>query len=1004
MASHGRWRHPFSLLAMSPFLTLFIFPSLLLLACFSVPATAIGSAVLGIDLGTEYLKAALVKPGIPLEIVLTKDSKRKEPAAVAFKPARENNVPFPERFYGGDALALAARFPDDVYMNLKGLLGIPFSGGENAIVKMYKERHPALKFESAPGERSSVGLRSLKLGDEEGRHAFLVEELLAMQLKQIRANAEALAGKGSVIQDAVITYPPFYTAEEKRSIKLAAELAGLNVEALISDGLAVGLNYATSRTFPSISEKQKPEYHLVYNMGAGSTTATVLRFQSRTIKDVGRFNKTVQEVEVMGAGWDRTLGGDSLNQLIVDDMVAKFIEEKKLKDGTTAVDVKSHGKTMARLWKDAEKARQVLSANIETIVSFEGLFEEDINFKYKITRTEFEKLAEKHADRVGVPLQQALAVAGLDLSDLESVILHGGMVRTPFVQKQLERVCESSSKLRTSVNADEAAVFGAAFKGAALSPSFRVKDIRTSDAASYAIKMKWTSDGKERQQKLFTPVSHVGVEKQVTVKNVDDFELRFYQQVPNSDDLVDLPILGVETTNLTVSVSQLRDKFGCMPANITTKISVHLSPIDGLPEILSSSVSCEVENTEKKGSVVEDFKEFFGLGSKKGEQEPLKENELEEHESSESVTSQPESPSTSTISSSKTPTPSTDSSENKKLEAPMKLEIIPVSLKATVLGIPSLSLAEVSRIESRLAAFDAADRDRVLREEALNELEAFIYSTRDLVSKEGFIKNIREEQLSILNERLELASEWLYGEGVDSRTKDFQDKLNSLKEIVDPALKREKENSLRPSRITLLEETLKGTKSIVELMEKQIENDEAMFSSLLSATNSPSVETLNPEASSSTTISLAESSTDAFADLDDDPYSTSTTTTTTTPTAIPTAPVYSLYTPAELASLSKVCKSVNTWLETQRVLQEQLTEADDPVLTVADIDKRLRELERVMNRIYERMGANFKAGGKGSGDQKSQKKNGKKADKEKKQSAKKSGKKEKSQPSTKDEL
>lgn len=985
---------------MSSFLTLFI----LLFACFSVPATAIGSAVLGIDLGTEYLKAALVKPGIPLEIVLTKDSKRKESAAVAFKPARENKVPFPERFYGGDALALTARFPDDVYANLKSLLGIPFSGGENAIVKIYKERYPALKFESAPDERGSVGLRSLKLGDEEGRHAFLVEELLAMQLKQIRANAEALAGKGSIIQDAVITYPPFYTAEEKRSIELAAELAGLNVEALISDGLAVGLNYATSRTFPNISEGQKPEYHLVYNMGAGSTTATVLRFQSRTIKDVGRFNKTVQEVEVMGAGWDRTLGGDSLNQLIVDDMVAKFIEEKKLKDGITAVDVKSHGKTMARLWKDAEKARQVLSANIETGVSFEGLFEEDINFRYKITRAEFEKLAEKHAGRVGVPLQEALAVAGLNLNDLESVILHGGMVRTPFVQRQLEIVCEGSSKLRTSVNADEAAVFGAAFKGAALSPSFRVKDIRTSDVASYAVKMKWTSDGKERQQKLFTPVSHVGVEKQVTVKNVDDFELRFYQQVPDSDDLVDLPLLGVETTNLTASVSQLEDKFGCMPANITTKISVHLSPIDGLPEVLSGSVSCEVENTEKKGSVVEDFKEFFGLGSKKGEQEPLNENESKEQVSIESVTLQEESSSTSTTSSSKTPVPSTDSSENKKPETQTKLEIIPVNLKATILGTPPLSLAELSRIKSRLAAFDAADHDRVLREEALNELEAFIYNTRDMIDKEGFIRVIKEEEFSVLKERLELASEWLYGEGVDARMKDFQDKLKSLKEIVDPALKREKENSIRPSRMTLLEETLKGTKSVVEMLEKQIENDEAMFSSLLSATKSAdsSVEASSSQTSTSTTISLAESSTDTFADLDDDPYSTSkssssTTSTTTTPTAIPTAPVYSLYSPTELASLNKVYESVNTWFEKQRVLQEELTEADEPVLTVAEMDKRMRELERAMNRMYERMGATFKSGGKGSGDQYKPPKKNKKA-------AKKSGKKEKSQPTRKDEL
>src|SRR5438045_504302 len=97
------------------FLTAFFVP--LIVSFFPATASAAGSAVIGIDLGTEYLKAALVKPGVPLEIVLTKDSKRKEAAAVAFKPSRWSDSAFPERFYGSDALALAARFPDDVYAN-----------------------------------------------------------------------------------------------------------------------------------------------------------------------------------------------------------------------------------------------------------------------------------------------------------------------------------------------------------------------------------------------------------------------------------------------------------------------------------------------------------------------------------------------------------------------------------------------------------------------------------------------------------------------------------------------------------------------------------------------------------------------------------------------------------------------------------------------------------------------------------------------------------------------
>src|SRR5699024_8943256 len=102
-------------------------------------------------------------------------------------------------------------------------------------------------------------------------------------------------------------------------------------------------------------------------------------------------------------------------------------------------------------------------------------------------------------------------------------------------QRELQKFCGSTNKIRTSVNADEAAVFGATFKGAALSPSFRVKDIRASDASGYPVMLKWPSEGKERQQKLFTSTSLAGPEKQVTMKNLDDFEFSFYQQIPSGD-------------------------------------------------------------------------------------------------------------------------------------------------------------------------------------------------------------------------------------------------------------------------------------------------------------------------------------------------------------------------------------------------------------------------------------------------------------------------------------
>ncbi|KAE8351287.1 Hsp70 protein-domain-containing protein [Aspergillus coremiiformis] len=973
----------------SPVLSVLIVPFLLFFLAFPAPAAAAGSAVIGIDVGTEYLKAALVKPGIPLEIVLTKDSKRKESAAVAFKPTRDNAA-FPERFYGGDALALAARYPDDVYANLKTLLGVSFNGDGNEAVQTYLSRYPALKLENA-GERGTVGFRSNRLGEEERKDVFLLEELLAMQLKLVKANADSLAGKGSDIRDAVITYPSFYTAEEKRSLELAAELAGLNVDAFVSDGLAVALNYATSRQFPSVSNGQKPEYHVVYDMGAGSTTASVLRFQSRSVKDVGKFNKTIQEVQVLGTGWDKTLGGDSLNDLVVKDMVAKLVQDKKLKDRVTPADVESHGKTMARLWKDAEKVRQVLSANTETGASFENLYEEDFNFKYRITRSTFEQLAERHIARVGQPLEQALAAAGLQLSDIDTVILHGGAIRTPFVQKELERVCGSSNKLRTSVNADEAAVFGAAFKGAALSPSFRVKDIRAQDASGYPVLLKWPSESRERQQKLFTPTSQVGPEKQVTVKNLEDFEFSFYQQIPLEGKVIESPVLSVQTQNLTASVAKLKESFGCSPANITTKFSIRLSPVNGLPEVVSGAVSCEVENT-KTGSVVEDVKGFFGLGSKK-EQAPLN----DDGEASESITLDPEEPQVSTTSSANAAasTTATTTKESKKTAPQTNVEIIAIRFSSSPLGTPAPSKTELSRIQARLAAFDASDRDRALREEALNELESFIYRARDLVEDEEFAKVIKPDQLVTLQEKSAAASDWLSDDGDAAQTSEFREKLKSLKDIINPALKRKQENAARPARIELLQNVLKNANTVMELIEKQVKQDEDLYTSSQSASSASST---SEESTSATSSSEPSSATHSLEDLDEDPYSSKTSqTASTTSTAKPTGPKYSIFQPSDLAGLTQTYESTNTWFKTQLSLQEQLTESDDPVLTVAELDIRLKELERTMNRIYDRMGA---AAAKSGKDQ--PKKNGKKVKSEKAQKEK-SGQ-EKQKANVKDEL
>lgn len=932
MIFNGRRQWPSILTATLSFLFLF------------AHTASAASAVLGIDLGTEYIKAALVKPGIPLEIVLTKDSKRKETAAVAFKPLGSraeatDPIIFPERVYGGDAVALSARYPGDVYRNLKPLLGLQFK--ENDLVNGYWGRYPALRVQEAK-DRGSVGFRSEGFKREE--ELFTVEELLAMELKNIKRNAVALGGKGSNIKDVVITIPSFYTAEEKRALSLAAELAGLRLLALLSDGLSIGLNYATSRTFPTIKDGEKPEYHLVYDMGAGSTTATVLRFQGKTVKDIGRFNKTIQEVQVLGNGWDRTLGGDSLNDIIVTDMVEQFVSTSRMKSmAVQSHHVKEHGRTMAKLWKEAERIRQVLSANTETSSSFEGLFYDDVNFKYKLTRTAFESLASEYSSRVERPITEALESAKLDLSDIESVILHGGAVRTPFVQRQLEASIGSADKVRTNVNSDEAAVFGAAFKAAGISPSFRVKEIRAGDVGAYVVGAAWSSDGKFRQQKIFIPTSQVGVEKQVSFKVVADFEFTLYEQIPSvSETLVDKPIVKIQTSNLTASVQQLVEKYNCVAANVSTKFGIRLNPTDGLPEVLRGSVACEA--VERKGGMVDGVKGFLGFGAKKGDQEPLQE------EASVDPSARTSDTESSTLSSSEEDK-TEDASVTKAAEGDDKTKktyTINVHFLTSVAGLSPPSAEDLQRMKDRLIAFDSSDRSRIKREETLNTLEAFTYKARDLLEDEGFTAVSTEKQRTEIEAQFKAASEWLYGDGADANRETLKARLEQLRDLVDPIQKRKEEAARRPDEVKALQDALEQVKAMVGLVSQNLEA--ASIAEELASASAASAASSSSAPESEATETPPPSATDDFAGLDDDPIPSP----SPTPSPIPEMPPLPNYSAEDLIALTSAQETVEAWLQAKTAEQEKLSPTDDPVLLSADLAAKSKELNQVVMKLLQK--------------------------------------------------
>ncbi|CCX32486.1 Hsp70 protein-domain-containing protein [Pyronema domesticum] len=898
------------------------------------------SAVLGIDIGQEYIKAALVKPGIPLEIVLTKDTKRKEVSAIGFKPSntpdKDGEFNFPERLYGADAINLAGRFPHDVYPNLKQLLG---KLADDEEVSTYSTRYPALKISKSQEQGTVVFESKSSPGG-----VFTLEELLAMQLKAVVGQAQAMAGPGTgKIRDVMLTVPAFFSPEEKNALTQAAELAGLKVMGFVSDGLAVGINYATTRTF----DEKNPEFHIIYDMGAGSTTASVLRFQGKSVKDVGRFNKTIQEVSVLGVGYDATLGGDLFNEKMAEMLANDFVKSKK---GVAALAgkedpkkaLRTNPRASSKLWREATRARQILSANTETFASVESLYE-DTDFRSgKLTRAEFEAAIAEYEPRITKPIFDALEAAQITLDKVSSIILHGGAVRTPFVGKKLEETVGGIEKISKNVNSDEAAVFGATFKGAGESGSFKVKEIRTNDNSPYAVSVKFLKSPTAKVAKtseILPAGSAPGAEAAVTFPHKTDFDFDLgYHLATDSEPR---PLAAIKATNVTISVQKLKEDYGCADPGISTKFNIEINKKDGIPATTAGWVECEIEvleTSEKKG-IVDNMKKAFGFGKDKDS----KDSSASADSSSSSSSASSES-SSSTTSAAPEPTPTL-------VKKTMK---IPLAFTTTHTGIPRLSATHKEAIIQEIKAFDTFDANRRAVEEARNELEAFTYKARELLYEDDFIAASTDAAREQLEGLIDEAGEWLYGDGYLAPLADVTAKLKDLTDIQKPILKRRAESKKRPELIKSFRDTIANGRTILAALKPQAKDELDQLEE--AAKEAPKVE--------------------------------------------------ELYTAAEIAEFEKKYDEAEQWLDQQVAAQAKLQPYEDAVVSNAELEKKSKEVAKIaMDVLMKKVKVAEENLKKAAAEQKKKEKEEKeRKQKEKKEKEQEKNKTDDSKPKIKDEL
>ncbi|KAH7882234.1 Hsp70 protein-domain-containing protein [Phlebopus sp. FC_14] len=705
---------------------------LCLLVAFAAYLEISSAAVLAIDYGSDWIKASLMKPGLEEKIQ----------SAIAWK--RD------DRLFGSDAANLASRFPSDSFSHLKLVQGAPY---DSDAVSYYTSISTSDAIKSA---RTTVSFRQSD-GTE-----WSTEELIAMQLSYVKQLAEGQAGEP--VKDVIVTVPPFYTQFERDALVDAIEIAGMRTLALISDGSAVAINYAMTRTFTSL-----PEYHVIYDVGASSTRATVVAFAAA---EDPKTRSPYTQVSVLGVGYDRSMGGTDLDRRLREILIERFITQHRR-------DIRKDKRGMSKLWKEAGRVKSILSANTEAMSTVESVAF-DIDFRTKVTRAQFERACVDLHQNFANPIYDALLSAGLTLDNVSSVILTGGASRTPMVQAAV-KAAVGEERIALNVNADEAAVLGAALYGASLSRQFKTKDIRIVDIAAYDIQASYFASApgsRTIHTVVFPRGSKYGTRKTLTFnKRKDDFSLWLdYKSEVAPCSCIDAlrDASGFPQEILQAQISGVGEALG----NLTELGAI--DPIIKTTVVLSESGFVSVKEAVAYGEIKDEsltgkLKELFGGGA--GEQDAPPEETKHEGEQS-------------------------APSKNKKDKNDMNT--IPLRVDIVLSPLSPMSAVEKRAARDRLRTLDNKEVSKQLREEAHNTLEGYLYKLRDLLHGDQdtpFIKCSKPTERQALSQKLTDTISWLHDEGETADTTALWEKRGTLESLERPIVHRYKEIEAFPEAL-----------------------------------------------------------------------------------------------------------------------------------------------------------------------------------------------------------
>ena len=373
--------------------------------------------ILGIDLGTTNSAMAVLEGGEPT-IIVNAEGDRTTPSVVGFRADGD-------RIVGKAAKNQAVTNPVNTVFSIKRFMGRKFDEVQSEMKTV------PYKVKSGTDGRAVVEIEGTD---------YTPEQISAMILSKMKADAEKYLGEK--VTDAVITVPAYFNDSQRQATKDAGKIAGLNVQRIVNEPTAAALAYG-------LDKKDKDQKVLVFDLGGGTFDVSLLDLADGV-------------VEVLATNGDNHLGGDDWDQRVIDWLADKF-------NSDNGIDLRKDPMALQRLKEAAENAKKELSSAQQAQINLPFITADATGPKhldYTLTRAEFERITRDLLDRCKTPVTKALQDAGLQISNVDEVILVGGSTRMPAVQDLVKTMTGKQPNM--SVNPDEVVADGAAVQGGVL--------------------------------------------------------------------------------------------------------------------------------------------------------------------------------------------------------------------------------------------------------------------------------------------------------------------------------------------------------------------------------------------------------------------------------------------------------------------------------------------------------------------------------------------------------